>query len=90
MPYVPARSFYCNAYEKALSKIQEFKFLEDLVAEGFNLMLLGPDGHPVSEEDGAVSNAYKDGKKQFGHERVLVAMLRQQFPWQKEPCCWLE
>lgn len=76
--------------KRALSGLEEFQLLEDLVAEGFNLMLLGPDGFPMSEERSAIAKAYKDGSRPFGHERVLVAMLRQEYPWQREARRWVE
>ena len=88
--YVPSRAFYCCAYQSAVSQVQEFKLLEDLVMEGFNLLLLGPDGHPVSEEADSMAKAYEDTSRPFGHERVLVAMLRKEFPWQTQSRCWLE
>lgn len=86
--YVPSRVFYCRAYEQAVREVPEFEFLADLVAEGFNLLLLGPDGHPMETTPEAVKEAYADAKLQFGHERVLVAMLRQESPWADQPLCW--
>eukprot|EP00434_Breviolum_minutum_P015746 symbB.v1.2.013875.t1/scaffold991.1/size149480/10 len=88
--YIESRKFYCCAYSKAVVKTQFYQFLESLCSDGLNLLLLGPDGHPCLERDRcmeemeikqALSDAYKDPSKQFGHERVLLAMLSKEFPW---------
>jgi len=52
--YVPSRVFYCCAYERSVSETAEFQFLMDLVDDGFSLLLMGPDGHPVDLGEQAV------------------------------------
>jgi len=86
--YVPSRVFYCTAYERAVASLNEFIVLKELVDAGFNLILLGPDGHPVDTSEGAVAEAYADGSLQFGHERVLLAMFRGERPWADVAPCW--
>ena len=86
--YVPSRVFYCVAYERSVSSLKEFQLLQALLNNGFNLLLFGPDGHPLRMEPGAASEAYMDGSLQFGHERVLVSMLRQEQPWLAMAPCW--
>jgi len=86
--YVPSRVFYCNAYERTVASSSEFNVLKELVDAGFNFVLLGPDGHPVETSQGAVAEAYADASLQFGHERVLLAMLRGETPWADEATCW--
>ena len=47
--YIASRPFYCVAYEAAIAGTKSFDLLERLAADGFNLLLLGPDGHPVED-----------------------------------------
>lgn len=86
--YVPSRVFYCTAYEQAVGTLPEFRFLKALVDAGFNLLILGPDGHHLEVSGSEVARAYDDARLQFGHERVLVAMLRGERPWVEMPRCW--
>lgn len=86
--YVPSRVFYCVAYAEAVGTSPEFCLLQALVDSGFNLLILGPDGHPLDTTPGAVTAAYSDASLQFGHERVLVAMLRGERSWVDAPRCW--
>eukprot|EP00927_Polykrikos_kofoidii_P054556 TRINITY_DN48967_c0_g1_i1.p1 TRINITY_DN48967_c0_g1~~TRINITY_DN48967_c0_g1_i1.p1 ORF type:complete len:258 (-),score=43.12 TRINITY_DN48967_c0_g1_i1:213-986(-) len=86
--YVPSRVFYCTAYEKAVSELPEMKLLKALVDDGFNLLLLGPDGHPIEAGGKHIRRAYADPSVPFGHERVLVAMLRGERPWAEASRCW--
>eukprot|EP00435_Cladocopium_sp_Y103_P067360 s612_g29.t3 len=92
--YIESRKFYCCAYTKAVVETESYQFLQNLCQDGFNLLLLGPDGHSClererrmdeSEVKQALCNAYNDPSKQFGHERVLLAMLTQQCPWADAP-----
>jgi hypothetical protein len=71
----PSRVYYAKAYERAVQDTESFLLLERLVACGYNLLLLGPDGWPVEGDD--YKAAYEDvtSGQQFGHERVLGAML---------------
>merc|ERR1719480_706974 len=57
--YVPSRAFYCTAYERATSALPEFRFLQALVRDGFDLLLLGPDGHPVGDSAADIDAAYQ-------------------------------
>lgn len=88
--YIQSRVFYCTAYEQATSKLPEMQLLHALVDDGFNLLILGPDGYPMDETAEDVRKAYADPSVPFGHERVLVAMLRGERPWAEAPRCWQE
>eukprot|EP01061_Rhynchopus_euleeides_P021072 TRINITY_DN3427_c2_g2_i1.p1 TRINITY_DN3427_c2_g2~~TRINITY_DN3427_c2_g2_i1.p1 ORF type:complete len:338 (+),score=148.24 TRINITY_DN3427_c2_g2_i1:36-1049(+) len=76
LAYVPSRRVYYEAYSTAVGARKEFKFLKSLVEKGVNLLLLGPDGHELGDTLESVKAAYANPSAQFGHERVLVAMLR--------------
>ena len=47
-------------------KQSHFKLLLDLHNSGINLMLVGPDGYPLTDPH----NDYLDTSKPFGHEKV--------------------
>uniref|UniRef100_A0A7S4KPH0 Uncharacterized protein n=1 Tax=Paramoeba aestuarina TaxID=180227 RepID=A0A7S4KPH0_9EUKA len=49
--WVESRWFYCLAYERALLTSPVFLLLKGLVDNGFNILLLGPDGFSISDED---------------------------------------
>lgn len=83
--YVDSRKWYCTAYAEAVQKTRAFKFLCALRDAGFNLLLMGPDGHPLTEGSSWL-DAYEDPSKPFGHERVLGCMLENKhdpllWPW---------
>ncbi len=78
--YVDSRYFYCKMYQHSLQRNPAYLFLRDLHLKGFNLLLMGPDGHPMS---GNATEDYVDTSKQFGHERVLVCMLLGLTPWEE-------
>lgn len=88
--YEASRVFYCSAYEESVRTLPEFCLLQMLVDRGFNLLILGPDGHPLEVTPGAAVKSYSDASLQYGHERVLVAMLRGERPWVEMPRCWRE
>lgn len=79
--YVTSRAFYCTAYECAVKDLPEYLLLKDLVEDGFNILLLGPDGYPLDVDAEAVESAYLHEGSPFGHERVIVALLRGLRPW---------
>eukprot|EP00754_Rhynchopus_humris_P005955 Rhum_TRINITY_DN12937_c0_g1::Rhum_TRINITY_DN12937_c0_g1_i1::g.55528::m.55528 len=74
--YIPSRVFYCEAYVEAAQKRPEMEFLQGLCDAGVSLLLLGPDGFPLGDTLESVQRSYAEPLRPFGHERVLVAMLR--------------
>eukprot|EP00298_Acanthocystis_sp_HF-20_P011626 c19484_g1_i1.p1 GENE.c19484_g1_i1~~c19484_g1_i1.p1 ORF type:complete len:302 (+),score=108.98 c19484_g1_i1:143-1048(+) len=86
--WVPSRIFYCTSYDTSVQKKKEFKLLENLVENGFNILLLGPDGFPIGPNEEDIKLAYESTAHPFGHERVLLALLRGIKPWTSYPHCW--
>ena len=72
-----ARVWYCKAYEKGINNSKEacevFGALMCLLQAGYNVLLKGPDGFPLTQED--LESAYENPNISFGHERVAVTML---------------
>lgn len=85
LAYQESRFFYCQAYERAVKETPAFKFLCEKLDQGYNILLLGPDGYPMKNQ--TIEEAYEDTSKPFGHERVLCALLNfahdpeHVFPW---------
>jgi len=82
LDYVTSRQFYCNFYERLAKLEPDFKKLKDLRDKGYNLQIVGYDGHNVDN----LEKAYLDKNYSFGHELVLMAMLvlkEEEYPWRK-------
>lgn len=97
--WVPSRKFYCVAYNSAARQTPAFRFLEAARADGWNLLLGGPDGHPIGTVGEAgqgspsavdIDTAYLSTRSPFGHERVLVAMFLGHTPWSQYRTLWPE
>ena len=81
--YIDSRQFYCSAYAESVMKTPAFKLLRVLLYMKINLLLLGPDGHPMRMGE-SWTYAYADTSRQFGHERVLAVLLTvdpKYWPW---------
>jgi hypothetical protein len=81
--YVDSRRFYCSAYTVAVTKTAAFKLLQAVIKLNVNVLLLGPDAHPMRMGE-SWCHAYADRSKQFGHERVLAVLLTvdaAKWPW---------
>ena len=79
---IESRQFYCNYYERLVKNLKEFTFLQNKINEGYNLRICGYDANDVTTYE----EAYLDGSKPFGHERVLACMLElkeEDYPWRK-------
>lgn len=72
--YVPSRQFYCYFYAKHVRALPEYAQLLNLVRTGTNVQIVGYDGHPPDGK--SVKEMYLDPLLQFGHERVLYALLK--------------
>jgi hypothetical protein len=72
-------------YERYARWEPDYNRLRKLVRDGTNVLLCGPDAHPMPD----VETAYLSKSKPFSHERCLYAMLtvgdgdRAQLPWVK-------
>ena len=87
LSYVESRQFYCTFYERLASARPEFKRLQKMLADGYNIEICGYDAHPFDPVLEAEA-AYMDPSLPFGHERVLAVMLANSdkpelFPWRK-------
>lgn len=82
--YISSRYFYCYWYEKLAKEREEFKILQDLLFQGFNLQILGYDGYPVTQD---LWDHYLDPTRPFGHELVLYTLLAienpEDYPWNR-------
>ena len=76
LEYVPSRAVYYFAYDQAARTQRVYTFLDDLLASGVSLLLLGPDGFAMGDTLEEAKEAYCSTVHPFGHERVLVSMLR--------------
>lgn len=80
--YFGSRYFYCKKYEELAKQTDEFKRLQLMLAEGYNLQIVGYDGYPV---DKPLLECYADVSKPFGHELVLYTLLTvtnpEEYPW---------
>lgn len=89
LTYVESRWFYCNEYERLAQQTNKFRKLLKRVADGYNLQIIGHDGHeiePTGEETvpETMLRYYEDPSRPFGHELVLFCLLmleREEFPW---------
>lgn len=84
LQWVESRCFYCAAYAEAASSIHAFLLLDDLLSAGYNLLLIGPDGFPLTDP----LQDYLSTEAPFGHERVLVAMLQGNRVWEGAVQVW--
>lgn len=78
MTYIQSRQFYCHFYEQMVNQLDDFKKLEMMVANGYNIQICGYDGYVISK---SLMLHYLDNKFPFGHELVLYCMLQKIYPW---------
>lgn len=80
--YIESRYFYCREYERLAKQTADFAKLRDWLAQGYNLQIVGYDGHSV---DKSVYELYTDERLPFGHELVLYTLLAienpAEYPW---------
>ena len=84
LTYIESRQFYCNFYERLASQTDDFKTLQNLLANGCNLQIMGYDAFDMGSK--SMEEHYLDSSKPFGHEAVLYTMLNndeKDFPWRK-------
>lgn len=78
--YVESRYFYCRLYADLVRKEEKFIRLQNLLKEGYNLLICGYDAYPMEE---TFSKYYLDESLPFGHERVLYCLLKDEEPWER-------
>ncbi|KAL6043705.1 Alkaline phosphatase [Balamuthia mandrillaris] len=83
--YVPARkAVYCPEYAKLVVRTQAFRQLQGLLEDGYNVQILGYDGFDFEAEGMSLRECLEDPRRPFGHELVLVALLRGERVWEEE------
>lgn len=83
LDYFTSRQFYCNFYQRGIQKSKELKQLIDLLNDGYNLRICGPDAHPLK---GGSFESYLDTSVPRGHEFCLYEILtntKGDYPWLK-------
>lgn len=79
-PYEEARKLiYIPFYAEAVVKTKVYQQLEDMIKRGHNIQILGPDGRDFKD----LETELEDPTKPFGHELVLVGLLRGKRVWEK-------
>jgi len=77
--YIESRkSVYCPIYEQLARKTSAWKELQALSEKG-NVLVIGFDGYEVGDK--SLSDCMENGRRPFGHELVLVSMLRGERYW---------
>jgi hypothetical protein len=80
LSYVESRQFYCNFYDRLTENSGELAYLRQLLDQGYNLQICGPDAYSMDD----VEKAYLNPNQPFGHERVLTVLLTEaEKPWLK-------
>jgi len=81
--YVESRYFYCREYERLAKATDDFARLRRWLDEGYNLQIVGYDGHPIGSK--SLYEHYVDPVVPFGHELVLYTLLTveraEDYPW---------
>lgn len=85
LTYVDSRQFYCNFYERFALPSKDFKYLQQKLRTGYNLQIVGFDGHPMDGR--TLEEWYLDPAQPFGHELCLYTLLTvddpKDYPWRK-------
>jgi hypothetical protein len=78
--YIESRmEIYCPVYEQLARNTKAYKDLEKKVSSGKNVLIVGYDGYDLGNK--TLQQCIDDPSRPFGHELVLVAMLKQQRVW---------
>jgi hypothetical protein len=85
LSYVESRQVYCHFYEHFARSNQEFTHLQDLLANGTDLCIVGYDGKDGEFTMKELHQWYLDPTHPFGHEAVLTTLLLEsdprRYPW---------
>jgi hypothetical protein len=81
LSYSSARKLlYCRAYAELVVETKAWKRLVELRDEG-GLLIYGFDGYDFDSEGKTLQDCINDTSRPFGHELVLVSLLRGEKPW---------
>lgn len=79
--YLESRLFYIRWYEHFCCESVEFSRLQQMLAQGYHLEILGYDAFDVPITAENMIQAYRDPSRPFGHEAVLCCLLCGLKPW---------
>jgi hypothetical protein len=81
LTYVESRQLYCAYMEELVQLQPEWRHLQQLVANGTNICIVGYDSQPLDRD---ANTRYLDSGRPFGHEDVLATLLTEpseRWPW---------
>lgn len=82
MDYITSRKkIYCPSYSFLIQESLEYRELKRMVADGKNLLIVGPDGRDIPITEKKLKEAVNDPTYSFGHELVICSMLKNLQPW---------
>lgn len=80
LSYIESRQLYCHYYAESVLQNSDFKNLQTMLENGYNLCIYGYDAYNI---DKPLEECYLDPSRPFGHECVLYCLLKNEFPWRK-------
>lgn len=80
LSYIESRQLYCHYYAESALQNPDFKTLQNMLANGYNLNICGYDAYDI---DKPLEECYLDPTRPFGHECVLYCLLKNEYPWRK-------
>ena len=83
LTYIESRQVYCHYYEQFATRSPDFRHLQQLIKDGYNLQICGYDAYVPTR---TMEEHYLDPSRPFGHELVLYTMLTmspEEYPWHK-------
>ncbi len=82
--YIQSRYMYCHYYQELVQNTPDYHDLINLSNDGYNLLIIGYDGHPIEK---TLWEYYNDPSTPFGQELVLYTLLvvndPEEYPWNK-------
>lgn len=83
-PYGEARlRIYIPYYVQLVEQTEAYAQLKALIATGTNVQIVGYDGRDVTSDGVTLREALDDHTRPFGHELVLMALLRDERVWEQ-------
>jgi hypothetical protein len=78
--YLESRYFYCTQMEILATKTPAFQKLITLYKQGHQIEIFGYDAYePVKD----LYTHYCDSARPFGHEMVILSLIRGEYPWKR-------
>ena len=82
MGYIESRKeVYAPTYQLLVTPLPAYRRLVEMVTQGQNILIVGPDGRDIPIEDQSLRQAIDDPTHIFGHELVLCSLLKGLIPW---------